>query len=203
MAEKVEETVEETVDTQGAGESEQPIENTVSLKKFKSVWSEKQKLKDELAVYEAKMSDYETKVQNYTSKLEEYRGIDEKLKKWEADRLADKTNEWLEKSKVLNINEGDKGFEKINKIKEKFVFGSEEKPLTSEDIDKNNELFSIYSDANYFDVIEITDNTHKEAPTKGLKAGDGKYYGYQTPGELAAADWKKAEQWKKEHGGKW
>jgi len=44
-------------------------------------------------VYEAKMSDYETKVQNYTSKLEEYRGIDEKLKKWEADRLADKTNE--------------------------------------------------------------------------------------------------------------
>jgi len=37
MAEKVEETVEETVDTQGAGESEQPIENTVSLKKFKSV----------------------------------------------------------------------------------------------------------------------------------------------------------------------
>ena len=200
----MEKELEKKEDTQGVEEpNEIPKEETVSLKKFKSVWSERQKFKDELAEQEARISDYDQKIITFKAKIAEYKGIDEKLKLFESDRLKEKTDKWLEESKVLDIKEGDKGYDKVSKIKDKFTFATEEIPLSTEQIDKNAEIFGIYKDANYFEVQDVKDNTHKETTTTSLSRKDGKYFGYATPAQLAGADPKLAQKYKDEHGGKW
>jgi len=56
-------------------------------------------------------------------------------------------------------------------------------------LDKNFELLSIYKEANYFDVEQApTENLNKAKPTPKPTVGKGKYYGYETPSELASAD---------------
>jgi len=96
---------------------------------------------------------------------------------------------WNKEAEIFNAKEGDKNFDKVSKVKEKFAFSTEEKPLTKEELEKNFELMSIYKDANYFEVeTKTTTNLNNTKPTAEPIVGKGKYYGYETPEALAAGD---------------
>jgi len=203
MAKEVEKKVVEATDS-GAREPIKSPEETVSLKKFKTIWNERQGFKDDVAIKEAELSNISEKLKESTLKVKEYQGYKIKLDEWNADRLKERSDKWVEDSKILDSKEGDKNFERVSKIRSKFAFSTEETPLTNEQLEKNFELIGIYNDANYFEVENTTtENLNNAKPTPKPTVGKGKYFGYETPEKLASADYKLAEKYKKENGGHW
>jgi len=110
---------------------------------------------------------------------------------------ADKES-WGEKAKMFNVEEGNVLFEKVSKIKDRFLTPTD-RELTHDEVRQNLNNFKVYEDINYFGKQETTatpPNTQK--PGGDLPNEKGDFYGYKNIAELARADWRKAEQWKQE-----
>ena len=71
---------------------------------------------------------------------------------------------WTEKAKLLSIDKSDKRYDKVEKIKGKFIMPAEGQELTPDQIAKNIETYDLLTEAGYFAVE--TQNAGGASPTR-------------------------------------
>jgi len=67
-------------------------------------------------------------------------------------KAAETLASWTEKAKLLSIDKTDKRYEKVEKIKGKFILPTEGQELTPDQIAKNIETYDLLTEAGYFAV---------------------------------------------------
>ena len=182
----------ENIEQQSAG-----MENTeraIPYARFKKVISERNSLLSDLAESDVKIKELETRYTTSTKEIENLQTYKTELtalreKKFNADKQS-----WEVSAKVFEVKEGDKNFEKVQKVKHRFKFGD----LTASEVAQNIEILKTYNEINYFDVVTNPTN-YNTKKAEGSPANKTDFYGYASIEELARNDWKKAGQWLKEH----
>lgn len=173
-------------------------ENGIPYSRFKEkvgqyndLLADKATLETDYDNLQKKVMKMEAEVQNLGEYKNKYESYENKI--YERDLAV-----WNEKKQVFDAKEGDKLFEKIEKIKSKFNFGDD---LNKQQLEKNLEKINIYEEAGYFTSADSKTNYNniKTDPSK-KEAGDGDYYGYETPQQLAWKAPELYEKWKKEQG---
>ena len=143
---------------------------------------------------------YEAQIAELNDKLEQFANINtelDRLKKVEADYLADKKkgydnrlNEWKAKAEIFAIDETDRRFDKISKIRADFHFPADEKSeLTPEQVDANLKAYELLSKANYFEQAD----TDKSDPPPRPKVNVPSSKAEMTSGQAAWASMKGAK----------
>ena len=67
-------------------------------------------------------------------------------------KAAETLASWTEKAKLLSIDKTDKRYDKVEKIKGKFILPTEGQELTPDQIAKNIETYDLLTEAGYFAV---------------------------------------------------
>jgi len=67
-------------------------------------------------------------------------------------KAAETLASWTEKAKLLSIDKTDKRYDKVEKIKGKFIMPAEGQELTPDQIAKNIETYDLLTEAGYFAV---------------------------------------------------
>jgi chromosome segregation ATPase len=111
-----------------------------------------------------KLRESEAKVAELNENIEKFNNITPelaRLKKVETDFLAEKKagfdnrlTAWNDKAKVFGIDKTNKLFEKVEKIKADFIFGSDEVPLNDEQLTANERAYALLDKAGYFATDE-------------------------------------------------
>lgn len=193
VKEKVVETSDVTTSKKGPAD--------VPYSRFSKYVKKARQAEGDLAEKQAELEIINAELIEANGQIELLSGYKIKMKEFDTERLTEKLNKWNEDSKILNAVEGDKIFEKIQKIKDRFSFGTEEAPLTNEQIDNNEKLFNIYLESGYLEVPKTTtENLNTTVVDKVGPIGD--FFGYGDKVALMRGNPVKWLQWQRENPGK-
>jgi len=126
--------------------------DTIPKSRFNEVIKQRNEAKADLAEKESQVTDLSAKVNTLTEKEKELAAYKTKWEKTETERFENIKTKWENESKIFDIDETDKRFEKVNGVKDSFIFGTEEKPLTQPDIEKNLEKLNLLKKTGVFEV---------------------------------------------------
>jgi len=98
------------------------------------------------------------------AEIAELRKIKEAHEALLSAKAAETLASWTEKAKLLSIDKTDKRYDKVEKIKGKFIMPAEGQELTPDQIAKNIETYDLLTEAGYFAVE--TQNAGGASPTK-------------------------------------
>jgi len=86
------------------------------------------------------------------AEIAELRKIKEAHEALLSAKAAETLASWTEKAKLLSIDKTDKRYDKVEKIKGKFIMPAEGQELTPDQIAKNIETYDLLTEAGYFAV---------------------------------------------------
>ena len=173
-------------------------DNGIPYSRFKEKVGQYNELLADKATLETQHENLQQKVTKLESEMQELGEYKTKYESYESKIYEKDLAAWNEKKQLFNTKEGDKLHEKIDKIKSKFDFGDD---LNKQQLENNLEKIQIYEDADYFKSVESgTNYNNKKTDSSKKDAGDGDYYGYESPQQLAWKAPELYEKWKKEQG---
>lgn len=164
----------------------------VPYARFKEKVREYKELLAEKAEIEAKLEEVSNQYQESQKKIEELSQYETEYKNIQKQKFEEQLKKWNEYKSLLDIDESDKRFEKVAKIKDKFNLGDE---LSAEDVQRNLELFETFKEVGIFETVENPPNYHSKKPDGNPP--EGEFYGFESPQELAWKNPELYEKWRK------
>lgn len=151
--------------------------------RFKEKVDECNNLKADLAEKESEIDKLNKKIGKSDEELTGLQIIKKNYESMMKTEAEVQLKKWEERWKILDVDESDTNYERMNKIKSKFANNSEGlDKLKPEEIKANNVLFDVYDDAEYFKDIA--------GPPDGKKPVGEK------PPKLNPFDWHKGQKGK-------
>lgn len=179
--------------------------NGIPQSRFSEVITERNNLKADISELNSKIKETDNvinQLNDITTERDEYKTKwDNHIEQINKDNLT----KWNDLSTTLAVKEGESGYDKVQKIKSKFKFATNEIELTPEEVTSNINQYNTYSEIDYFNGInsDNKDNSNKDIPNNSNQSKKGKYYGYDTIQDLSGSSpdgWKKAKKWYEENG---
>jgi len=164
------ESAELLADIQSSLDSSDMIPNS----RFKQVIKERNELRADMA---EKDSNIETLKAEKELLATDINGLTKIKTMWESEetkRTAKIKTDWEDKSKIFDIENTDKRFDKVSEMKDSFVFAAEGEELTPEQMKANLEKMAFLEKAKVFDTSEEAPDYDKG---KGKRDKDSRFKG--------------------------
>ncbi|MEA1972674.1 MAG: hypothetical protein U9N34_05205 [Candidatus Cloacimonadota bacterium] len=161
--------------------------------RFSAVVGERNDLRAKKLEWEVEKKDFEKKLENQSNIVNDLKKYETQVNDIKKKRHTDNVNDWKKRSDLFNVKEGDKLFEKVNKVKHRFQFGED---LSDEQLTQNLEMLKTYDELDYFKVEDSSTNYNNKKPNGGTPQNSDNFYGFGSREELARADIKLYQKWK-------
>ena len=174
------------------------VDDQTKMLKFqvKKALSQRDDAREQIIEFEHKVDQFGQKVKAFDVEREElgqYKIQVEQIQKQKTDANLES---WNKRKEIFSVDESDKMFEKVGKVKERFAFGDE---LTPEQVAKNLDTLKIYDDVNYFSTENGGTHYSTKKPEGQVKPPTGEFGGYDSAAQMAWKDPKAYAIWRKDH----
>jgi len=163
--------------------------------RVKKALGQRDDLQGKLTESEVKIDGLNSKINGFTGQIEELGKYKTQVEDWTKNTNTKNLESWNKRKTLFAVKEGEKLFDKVSKVKDKFHLGDE---LTPEQISANLNLISTYDEIEYFKGEKDATNYNHSKPGGDQIVG-GEFYGYDSPQQLAWKDPKLYEKWRKEN----
>jgi len=110
-------------------------------------------------------SDWKEKLKKKDDEIKRLKSIEKEHTEYVAAEQKKHADIWATRAKKFEVEESDPLYPKVQEVISKFSFGTEETPLTPEQVKANNALFEIYDEIGHFGKPDKKDIDGK-VPTK-------------------------------------
>ena len=110
-------------------------------------------------------SDWKEKLKKKDDEIKRLKSIEKEHTEYVAAEQKKHADIWAARAKKFEVEESDPIYPKVQEVVSKFTFGTEETPLTPEQVKANNALFEIYDEIGHFGKPDKKDIDGK-VPTK-------------------------------------
>jgi len=131
--------------------------------RFDTVIGERNQLRADVSERDATIAEINATIETQKADIDRLSGIEVEYKTFKDAENKRELDKWIERKKVLMVDDSNPDYEKVQKVLHKFNVSEE---LTPEQIKSNNTLFETYEEVDYF---AKTDNKYPDGKKPGAQ----------------------------------